>query len=98
VLSRVESGERSLPEPSLDDTDTDLLWEAELTAQQVRVLAERPDVKPSFERRLARYEAEICSAAQRVMNKCFRAALIGTIAVGKSTAICRAEGLELPSN
>ena len=87
-----------LPEPSLDDPDSDLMWEAEQTAQQIHALAERPDVKQFFERRLVRYEAEISSATQRVMNKRYRAAFIGTIAVGKSTAICRAEGLELPSS
>src|SRR5262249_43184388 len=35
--------------------------------------------------------------AQRVMNKRYRVAFVGTIAVGKSTAICRVEGLELPT-
>ena len=129
VLSRVESGERSLsddelgiilrgigtpeaikvkallarqwqmlPEPLLDDPDFDLLWEAEQTAQKIHALAERPDVKQFFERRLVRYNAELAVAAQRVMNKQYGAAFIGTIAVGKSTAICRAEGLELPTS
>jgi len=89
---------RMLPEPPLDDRDSDLLWEAEQAAQQIHALAERPDVKQFFERRLVRYEGELFSAAQRIMNKQYRAAFIGTIAVGKSTAICRAEGLELPSS
>ncbi|CAE6887974.1 helix-turn-helix domain-containing protein [Paraburkholderia domus] len=86
-----------LPEPLLADPDADLLWEAEKAAQQIHALAERPDVKQFFERRLVRYESELSAAAQRVMNKRYRAAFIGTIAVGKSTSICRAEGLELPS-
>jgi transcriptional regulator with XRE-family HTH domain len=86
-----------LPEPPLGDQDTDLLWEAERAAQRIHALAEQPDVKQIFERRLVRYEEEIASAAQEVMNKRYRAAFVGTIAVGKSTAICRAEGLELPS-
>jgi hypothetical protein len=61
-------------------------------------LAERPDVKQFFERRLVRYEGELSAAAQRVMKKRYRAAFMGTIAVGKSTAICRVEGLELPTS
>jgi len=86
-----------LPEPMLADPDGDLLWEAEQTAQRVHALSERPDVKQLFERRLAKYKDEITLAVQRVMEKRYRAAFIGTIAVGKSTAICRLEGMELPS-
>jgi transcriptional regulator with XRE-family HTH domain len=86
-----------LPEPMLADPDSDLLWEAEQTAQKVHALSERPEVKQLFERRLAKYKGEIRLAAQRVMEKRYRAAFIGTIAVGKSTAICRLEGMELPS-
>lgn len=89
---------RMLPEPSLTDPDSDLLWEAEQAAQQIHALAERPDVKQFFERRLVRYKEELSVAAERVMNKSYRVAFLGTIAVGKSTAICRAEGLELPSD
>lgn len=126
VLSRVESGERTLggdelatilngigtpealklqemlarewkilSEPPLGDPDADLLWSAEQTAQQVHDLAERPDVKQFFERRLVRYQDELKTAAARVADKRFRAAFIGTIAVGKSTAICSAQGLEI---
>jgi transcriptional regulator with XRE-family HTH domain len=87
-----------LPEPPLGDADSDLLWEAEQTAQKIHALAEQPDVKQVFERRLVRYEEELSVAAERVLNKRYRAAFIGTIAVGKSTSICRVEGLELPSN
>jgi len=87
-----------LPEPDLADPDSDLLWEAEQAAQQIHALAERPDVKQFFERRLVRYEEELSAAAQRVMNKRYRVAFVGTIAVGKSTAICRAERLELETS
>lgn len=84
-----------LPEAPLGDPDADLLWEAEQAAQQVHALAECPDVKQFYERRLRRYQEELTEAASLVANKRFRAAFIGTIAVGKSTAICRAEGLEI---
>jgi transcriptional regulator with XRE-family HTH domain len=128
VLSRIESGERTvsddeldiilkgidtpesarvktllqrswqvLPEPKISDPDGDLLWEAEQTAQKIHELSERPDVKQLFERRLAKYKDEITTAAKCVMEKRYRAAFIGTIAVGKSTAICRLERMELPT-
>lgn len=84
-----------LPEASLGDSDADLLWAAEQAAQQVHELAERPDVKQFYERRLVRFQEELVVAAARVADKRFRAALVGTIGVGKSTAICRAEGLEI---
>ncbi|MGL3821332.1 helix-turn-helix domain-containing protein [Sphingopyxis sp. R3-92] len=86
-----------LPAPPLGDPDGDLLWETEEVAREVHELAERPDVKQFFERRLVRYEEELVAAAEKVRDKRFRVALLGTIAVGKSTAICRAEGLEMPS-
>jgi transcriptional regulator with XRE-family HTH domain len=126
VLSRVESGDRSLapeelatllqgigtpealrlqdvlarnwkvlPEAPLGDPDADLLWDAEQATQLVHELAERPGVKQFYERRLLRYRDELVTAAGRVADKRFRAAFVGTIAVGKSTAICRAEGLEI---
>lgn len=84
-----------LPEASLGDPDADLLWKAEQAAQQVHALAERPDVKQFYERRLIRFQEELKAGAARVADKRFSAAFIGTIAVGKSTAICRAEGLEI---
>ncbi|PPQ35344.1 Helix-turn-helix domain-containing protein [Rhodoblastus acidophilus] len=86
-----------LPEPSLSDVDADLLWEAEQAAQKIHELAESPDVKQFFERRLVRYKEELLTAAARVAEKRYRVAFIGTIAAGKSTAICRAERLELPT-
>ncbi|MBI1292784.1 helix-turn-helix domain-containing protein [bacterium] len=88
---------RLLPAPSLNDSDGDLLWEAEQTAQAIHALAERPDVKQFFERRLVRYREEIVASASRVLEKRYRVAFVGTIGVGKSTAICRVQRLELPT-
>lgn len=86
-----------LPEPALGDADADLLWEAEEVAEEIHALAEQPDVKQLFERRLVRYEEELRLAAQHVLNKRYNVAFVGTIGVGKSTGICRIEQLELPS-
>ncbi|MBL8216365.1 MAG: helix-turn-helix domain-containing protein [Bryobacterales bacterium] len=129
VLSRVESGERSLssdeleiilngiatpeaerlkellarnwqilPEPSLSDSESDLLWEAEQTAQSLHSLSENPEVRQIFERRLIKYREEVKLAANNVAEKRYNASFLGTIAVGKSTAICRLENLELASD
>jgi transcriptional regulator with XRE-family HTH domain len=87
-----------LPEPPLADPDADLIWEAEQAAAKVHALAEQPNVKQFFERRLVRYEDELRVAAQLVLDKRYRVAFVGTIAVGKSTSICRIEGLELPTS
>ncbi len=87
-----------LQEPDLADPDIDLLWETEQAAQQIHALAEQPNVKQFFERRLVRYEGELVAAAQLLLDKRYRIAFVGVIAVGKSTAICRIEGLELPTS
>ncbi|MGX1348243.1 transcriptional regulator with XRE-family HTH domain [Bradyrhizobium elkanii] len=86
---------RLIPEPSFDDPDADLLWEAEQAAQKVDALAAQPDVKSFFERRIARYKDELLSAAARLGTRRYQVVLTGSIAAGKTMAICRAEGLEL---
>jgi len=87
-----------LPEPPPSDPDIDLLWTAEQAAQQIQALAERPDLKQYYEKRLTRYAEELKTVAGRVHNKRYNVAFEGNIADGKSTAICRAEGLEIPSS
>ncbi|MDO8875197.1 MAG: helix-turn-helix transcriptional regulator [Pseudolabrys sp.] len=87
-----------LPEPPLGDPDADLLWQAEQAAAKVRTLADQPNVKQFFERRLTRFEDELRAAGQQVLDKRYRVAFVGTIAIGKSTSICRIEGLELPTS
>ncbi|WLA83214.1 helix-turn-helix domain-containing protein [Bradyrhizobium elkanii] len=86
-----------IEEPSFDEPDSDLIWEAEQAAQSLRSLASKPDIKPFFERRLARYEEELRSSALNLLDRRYRIALAGSIAAGKSTASCRAEGLEVPN-
>lgn len=126
VLSRVESGERSLaddeldqlldaidtpeagklrdalsrdwrvlPRPSLDHPDQDLLWAAEEVAQQLTTLREQPDVRNAFERRLTEYVDELGRSAGLLLKRDHQVAFIGSIGIGKSTAICRLAGLEV---
>jgi len=81
--------------PELDHPDQELLWSAEYVAQQLRALAERPDVKHAFERRLSAYVDELGAVAGLLLKREHQVAFIGSIGIGKSTAICRLAGLEV---
>lgn len=85
-----------LPTPPLGHPDQDLLWSAESVAQEIRSLRDRPDVKHVFERRLSEYLEELSRCAGWLLAQDYQVAFIGSIGVGKSTAICRMTGLELP--
>lgn len=126
VLSRIESGERTLaleeltqlleaidtpdaaklrkslhrdwqvlPRPALDHPDQDLLWAAEEVAQQLAELRDQPEVRHAFERRLSEYVEELKSTAGLLLKRDHQVAFIGSIGIGKSTAICRLAGLEV---
>jgi transcriptional regulator with XRE-family HTH domain len=84
-----------IPEPAFDETDADLIWEAEQAAQSVEALAGQPDVKHFFERSLARYKEELVATAAQLTDRRYRVVFSGAIAAGKSTAICRVEALEI---
>jgi transcriptional regulator with XRE-family HTH domain len=85
-----------IPRPPLDDPDQDLLWSAEEVAKQLAELCERPDISHAFERRLSEYIAEIRNVAGLLLKREHQLAFIGSIGVGKSSAICRLTGLEIP--
>lgn len=126
VLSRVESGDRSLdrdeltqllgamnspgaaeleaaldrkwinlPRPPLDHADQDLFWQAEQVTCEFGKLLQQPDVTADFGRRLEEYEREIASAATALMKRDHQVAFVGSIGIGKSTAICRLTNLEI---
>ncbi|MGY3585732.1 transcriptional regulator with XRE-family HTH domain [Bradyrhizobium sp. USDA 4341] len=86
-----------LEEPAFGEPDFELVWEAEVAAQAVRKLTSKPDIKPFFEKRLLRYEEELKTSALNLLDRRYRVAMAGSIAAGKSTATCRAEGLEVPN-
>lgn len=127
VLSRIESGERTvsldevqdiltqlatpeatelskalqrawqvLPRPPLDHADQDLLWEAEQVARDLVALRDKPDTPHAFERRLSEYVDELGRSAALLLKREHQVAFIGSIGVGKSTAICKMTGLEVP--
>jgi transcriptional regulator with XRE-family HTH domain len=84
-----------LPRPALDHPDQDLLWSAEEVAQQLAVLRDQPDVRHAFERRLSEYVDELKNSAKLLLKRDHQIAFIGSIGIGKSTAICRLVGLEV---
>lgn len=129
VLSRIESGERSvtvqevqdilaqiatpeaaemskainrawkvLERPPLDHPDQELLWEAEQIAGELVALREKPDTPHAFERRLSEYIEALRRSAALLLKRDHNVAFIGSIGVGKSTAICRMTGLETPKD
>ncbi|MBI4443193.1 MAG: helix-turn-helix domain-containing protein [Acidobacteria bacterium] len=88
---------RVLRRPSLDHPDHDALWNAEQVCRELQDLQARPDIPHSFERRLAEYIDEIQHTANLLFKRDHQIAFIGSIGVGKSTAICKLMGLEVPS-
>ena len=86
-----------LPEPLPGHPDTVLLWEAEQALHSVAALADNPDIRNAFAKRLEEYSSELESAARLVWQTEHNIAFIGDIGVGKTTALCRAVGLEVPS-
>jgi transcriptional regulator with XRE-family HTH domain len=125
VLSRIESGERSvsieeardilgaldtpeaqelvkalgrswrvLPRPPLDHLDQDLLWRAEEVARELSDL-QTPETPNAFVRRLSEYIEELRRGADLLLKREHQVAFIGSIGVGKSTAICKMTGLEV---
>lgn len=85
-----------LPRPSLDHQDQRLLWEAEQVACDLVELRDQPETPHAFERRLSEYIEEIKRCANLLLKRDHQIAFIGSIGVGKSTAICRMTGLETP--
>lgn len=87
---------KMLPRPSFDHADQDILWEAELAARELATLRDIPETPHAFERRLSEYIEELARSAGLLLKRDHQVAFIGSIGVGKSTAICRMTGLEIP--
>ena len=84
-----------LSDPTLGHPDEQTLWEAELAFKSIVELSENPDIRNVFVKRLDEYRSALRSAANLVLGTEYKIAFIGDIGVGKSTAICRATGLEV---
>lgn len=83
-----------LPRPPLDHPDQDLLWQADHVAADLIALRDQPDTPHAFESRLNEYIEEFQRTGELIRNRHHQVAFIGSIGVGKSTAICRMTGLE----
>ena len=85
-----------LPRPPLDHADQDLIWSAECVARDLIELRDRPETPHAFERRLSEYIEELKRGASLLLKREHQVAFVGSIGVGKSTAICRMTGLVSP--
>lgn len=83
--------------PPLDHPDQDLLWEAEQVCRELVEVRSHPEVRHAFERRLTEYIEDIKQTASLLLKREHEVAFIGSKGIGKSTAICRVTGLEVPS-
>ena len=86
-----------LPRPPLSHPDQDILWNSEQVAQKLFALSEQPEIKQSFQRRLEAYIEHIKKLAVQLLKREHQIAFIGSIGIGKSTAICQLANLTMPN-
>ncbi|MER2514386.1 MAG: helix-turn-helix transcriptional regulator [Nitrosomonas ureae] len=84
-----------LPRPSLSHPNQDILWSAEQVAQKLSTLAYRPEIKQSFQHRLKAYIEHIKALVIQLLKREHQIAFIGSIGIGKSTAICQLANLTM---
>lgn len=82
--------------PAFDHPSRHALWAANLALAKLAKLREDPDLKGFFVRQIDLYESEIRRIAKFLMDRDHRVACIGSIGVGKSTALCKLTGLMKP--
>ena len=88
---------RQLPKPPFGHPDEPLLWDTEQALQGISILLEDPDIRNSFAARLREIKKETLDAERLVRTVEYSIAFIGDVGLGKSTAICRLLGLEIPN-
>ena len=86
---------RKLDRPALGHPYEDLLWEAEEALLAIDELRNSLDITEVFDNRLKEYQEAIISTAGVVRSLEQTVAFVGDIGVGKTTALCRAAGLEV---
>jgi transcriptional regulator with XRE-family HTH domain len=85
--------------PELDHPDQELLWEADRTAARLQTFLESEvELREAFRRRIVTYIEVLTRASVNVMHREYQIVLVGKVGIGKSTALCRLTGLELPSD
>jgi transcriptional regulator with XRE-family HTH domain len=98
LVASVKRDWRVVPRPSLDHPDVDLLWEADQAAAALVELSTRDNTRPAFLRRLDELTNEIRTSAANLLRREHQVAFVGAIGIGKSSAICRLTGLEIPDS
>src|SRR5882757_2365440 len=88
---------RIISRPPLDHPDQNLLWETERLCRDLTELKNQPEVRHAFERRLAEYVEDLRRTADLLLKREHEIAFIGSKGIGKSTAICKLAGLEIPN-
>ncbi|MFD7734345.1 helix-turn-helix domain-containing protein [Kitasatospora phosalacinea] len=92
----LERGWQYLAVPVLDHPDRNLLWHAEQMTAELTDVGAGDGVAAAFRTRLDEYVHEISRLAGLLLRREHQIAFIGSIGIGKSTAICRATSLEVP--
>jgi transcriptional regulator with XRE-family HTH domain len=98
LFRRLSRNWTQISAPPLDHPDQELLWDSEEVLHRLlRLMDEKPLTEP-FRNRIHAYVDDLKKWSLEVTNREFQIALIGSIGIGKSTALCRLAGLELTSS
>lgn len=88
-----------LTRPELDHPDQELLWEADRSAARLQTfLDSEVELREAVRRRTLTYVEELKRTSANVVNREYQIVLVGKVGIGKSTALCRLTGLELPGD
>ncbi len=85
-----------LPRPTFAHPNRDCLWAANAALRTLAKLRSDPELNAVFIRQVDLYEQEIRRVADFLASTEHQIAYIGSIGVGKSTAICKLTGLLRP--
>lgn len=84
-----------LPKPPPGHPNHDVLRGADAAIGGIRGLLNDPDIRHSFANLLENMEGNLHESAKSVSHSEYSVAFVGDIGVGKTSAICRALGLEI---
>lgn len=84
---------KELRRPPLGHPDHDLLWTAEVALRDLGTLLDQPDIAQTFARRIEVLRGEIEAAAMQLLKRECSLVFIGTVGVGKTSAICHVTDL-----
>ena len=86
----------ALERPDFDHPNREALWSVNKALRKLKKLRENPNLKNVFVRQIDLYEKELRRLAGFLQPCSHQIAFIGSIGVGKSTAICKVAGLLKP--